>query len=84
MNIAYASNLFEDDMDGLLFVEGKDDETVEKELRYRSESCHSLSLEFPRVPTHLLTQYDPHTTRRNRREMEEGKNKKPKVFKRIL
>ncbi|XP_059513245.1 phospholipid-transporting ATPase FetA-like [Myotis daubentonii] len=33
VNIAYASNLFEDDMDGLLFVEGKDDETVEKELR---------------------------------------------------
>lgn len=35
MNIAYASSIFENEMDGLFFVEGKDAETVKKELRYR-------------------------------------------------
>lgn len=35
MNIAYACNIFEDEMDGMFIVEGKNDETIRQELRYR-------------------------------------------------
>uniref|UniRef100_A0A8C4M8G8 Phospholipid-transporting ATPase n=1 Tax=Equus asinus asinus TaxID=83772 RepID=A0A8C4M8G8_EQUAS len=41
VNIAYACNIFEDEMDEIFIVEGKDDETIWQELRYRWESCHS-------------------------------------------
>uniref|UniRef100_A0A8I5P273 Phospholipid-transporting ATPase n=1 Tax=Papio anubis TaxID=9555 RepID=A0A8I5P273_PAPAN len=35
VNIAYSCNLFEDEMDEVFIVEGRDDETIRKELRYR-------------------------------------------------
>uniref|UniRef100_A0A8C0YU89 Phospholipid-transporting ATPase n=1 Tax=Canis lupus familiaris TaxID=9615 RepID=A0A8C0YU89_CANLF len=35
VNIAYACNIFEDEMDGMFIVEGKNDETIRQELRYR-------------------------------------------------
>lgn len=41
VNIAYACNIFEEEMDGIFIVEGKNDETVRQELRYRWENCHS-------------------------------------------
>ncbi|XP_062937757.1 phospholipid-transporting ATPase FetA-like [Cynocephalus volans] len=33
VNIAYSCNIFEDEMDGMFFVEGRDSETVHRELR---------------------------------------------------
>uniref|UniRef100_A0A8C7B9D8 Phospholipid-transporting ATPase n=1 Tax=Neovison vison TaxID=452646 RepID=A0A8C7B9D8_NEOVI len=44
VNIAYACNIFEEEMDGIFIVEGKNDETVRQELRYRWENCHNLVL----------------------------------------
>uniref|UniRef100_A0A452TKV4 Phospholipid-transporting ATPase n=1 Tax=Ursus maritimus TaxID=29073 RepID=A0A452TKV4_URSMA len=41
VNIAYACNIFGDEMDGMFIVEGKNDETVRQELRYRWENFHS-------------------------------------------
>lgn len=35
VNIAYACNIFEEEMDGMFIVEGKNNETVLQELRYR-------------------------------------------------
>ena len=35
VNIAYACNILGDEMDGLFIVEGKDDGTIQQELRYR-------------------------------------------------
>lgn len=77
VNIAYACNIFEDEMDEIFIVEGKDDETIWQELRYRWESCHSPSLD-PRFPTHLFTQYGPHhiLCQNEERRKEEGKTKR--------
>uniref|UniRef100_A0A8C9HIR2 Phospholipid-transporting ATPase n=1 Tax=Piliocolobus tephrosceles TaxID=591936 RepID=A0A8C9HIR2_9PRIM len=41
VNIAYSCNLFEDEMDEVFVVEGRDDETIRKELRYRWEISHN-------------------------------------------
>uniref|UniRef100_A0A452TKM9 Phospholipid-transporting ATPase n=1 Tax=Ursus maritimus TaxID=29073 RepID=A0A452TKM9_URSMA len=41
VNIAYACNIFGDEMDGMFIVEGKNDETVRQELRYRWENFHN-------------------------------------------
>uniref|UniRef100_A0A8C3W4T4 Phospholipid-transporting ATPase n=1 Tax=Catagonus wagneri TaxID=51154 RepID=A0A8C3W4T4_9CETA len=44
VNIAYACNIFHDEMDGIFIVEGKDNETVQQELRYdgRTATAHAL------------------------------------------
>uniref|UniRef100_G1LS43 Phospholipid-transporting ATPase n=2 Tax=Ailuropoda melanoleuca TaxID=9646 RepID=G1LS43_AILME len=42
VNIAYACNIFGDEMDGMFIVEGKNDETVRQELRYRWENFHTF------------------------------------------
>lgn len=71
MNIAYACNIFEEEMDGIFIVEGKNDETVRQELRYRWETCHSSS------------HYDSHTVRRNKEDTEKW-GQKTKILEIIL
>lgn len=71
VNIAYACNIFEEEMDGIFIVEGKNDETVRQELRYRWENCHSSS------------HYDSHTVRRNKEDTEKW-GQKTKILEIIL
>uniref|UniRef100_A0A8C7BC95 Phospholipid-transporting ATPase n=1 Tax=Neovison vison TaxID=452646 RepID=A0A8C7BC95_NEOVI len=53
VNIAYACNIFEEEMDGIFIVEGKNDETVRQELRKKMKP-ESL-LESDPVNTYLNT-----------------------------
>ncbi|XP_007456081.1 PREDICTED: probable phospholipid-transporting ATPase FetA-like [Lipotes vexillifer] len=56
VNIAYACNIFEDEMDGMFIVEGKDDETVRQELRSAREKMKPESLlESDPVNSYLTT-----------------------------
>ncbi|KAB0393150.1 hypothetical protein E2I00_013997, partial [Balaenoptera physalus] len=56
VNIAYACNIFEDEMDGMFIVEGKDDETVRRELRSAREKMKPESLlESDPVNSYLTT-----------------------------
>lgn len=51
VNIAYACNIFEDEMDEIFIVEGNNDETVGGELRYEGRSataCH-WNQDFPPI-----------------------------------
>lgn len=51
MNIAYACNIFEDEMDEIFIVEGNNDETVGGELRYEGRAataCHQ-NQDFPPI-----------------------------------
>uniref|UniRef100_A0A8C4M4V0 Phospholipid-transporting ATPase n=1 Tax=Equus asinus asinus TaxID=83772 RepID=A0A8C4M4V0_EQUAS len=51
VNIAYACNIFEDEMDEIFIVEGKDDETIWQELRYRWENpVNSYLTMKPKMP----------------------------------
>uniref|UniRef100_A0A8C0CJ81 Phospholipid-transporting ATPase n=1 Tax=Balaenoptera musculus TaxID=9771 RepID=A0A8C0CJ81_BALMU len=55
VNIAYACNIFEDEMDGMFIVEGKDDETVRRELRSREKMKPESLLESDPVNSYLTT-----------------------------
>uniref|UniRef100_A0A8C9CPX9 Phospholipid-transporting ATPase n=1 Tax=Phocoena sinus TaxID=42100 RepID=A0A8C9CPX9_PHOSS len=56
VNVAYACNIFEDEMDGMFIVEGKDDETVRQELRSAREKMKPESLlESDPVNSYLTT-----------------------------
>ncbi|KAF5915723.1 hypothetical protein HPG69_011536, partial [Diceros bicornis minor] len=56
VNIAYACNIFEDEMDEMFIVEGKDDETIRQELRSaRAKMKPESLLESDPVNTYLTT-----------------------------
>ncbi|XP_032716390.1 phospholipid-transporting ATPase FetA-like isoform X1 [Lontra canadensis] len=56
VNIAYACNIFEEEMDGIFIVEGKNDETVRQELRLaRNKMKPESLLESDPVNTYLNT-----------------------------
>lgn len=66
MNIAYACNIFEDEMDGMFIVEGKDDETVRQELRYdgRAATACPWNQDFPRITSPSMAPTLPEGTER--------------------
>ncbi|XP_014652933.1 PREDICTED: phospholipid-transporting ATPase FetA-like [Ceratotherium simum simum] len=56
VNIAYACNIFEDEMDEMFIVEGKDDETIRQELRSaRAKMKPESLLESDPINTYLTT-----------------------------
>ncbi|XP_072697933.1 phospholipid-transporting ATPase FetA-like isoform X3 [Canis lupus baileyi] len=56
VNIAYACNIFEDEMDGMFIVEGKNDETIRQELRSaRDKMKPEALLESDPVNIYLTT-----------------------------
>ncbi|XP_058998420.1 phospholipid-transporting ATPase FetA-like [Mustela lutreola] len=56
VNIAYACNIFEEEMDGIFIVEGKNDETVRQELRLARKKMKPESLlESDPINTYLNT-----------------------------
>uniref|UniRef100_A0A452TLT4 Phospholipid-transporting ATPase n=1 Tax=Ursus maritimus TaxID=29073 RepID=A0A452TLT4_URSMA len=56
VNIAYACNIFGDEMDGMFIVEGKNDETVRQELRSaRNKMKPESLLESDPINTYLTT-----------------------------
>uniref|UniRef100_A0A8C3YFA4 Phospholipid-transporting ATPase n=1 Tax=Catagonus wagneri TaxID=51154 RepID=A0A8C3YFA4_9CETA len=50
VNIAYACNIFHDEMDGIFIVEGKDNETVQQELRYDGRTMPLPGRQSPPPP----------------------------------
>uniref|UniRef100_A0A8D1K5A6 Phospholipid-transporting ATPase n=1 Tax=Sus scrofa TaxID=9823 RepID=A0A8D1K5A6_PIG len=56
VNIAYACNIFHDEMDGIFIVEGKDNETVQQELRSaRDQMKPGCLLESDPINSYLAT-----------------------------
>uniref|UniRef100_A0A8D1H9Z6 Phospholipid-transporting ATPase n=1 Tax=Sus scrofa TaxID=9823 RepID=A0A8D1H9Z6_PIG len=60
VNIAYACNIFHDEMDGIFIVEGKDNETVQQELRYdgRTATAHPWTQDFPPISSSICLKYE--------------------------
>uniref|UniRef100_A0A8D0R8N9 Phospholipid-transporting ATPase n=1 Tax=Sus scrofa TaxID=9823 RepID=A0A8D0R8N9_PIG len=74
VNIAYACNIFHDEMDGIFIVEGKDNETVQQELRYdgRTATAHLWTQDFPPISSSIWPPTLPEGTEKKERR---GKQK---------
>uniref|UniRef100_A0A4X1VZN2 Phospholipid-transporting ATPase n=1 Tax=Sus scrofa TaxID=9823 RepID=A0A4X1VZN2_PIG len=74
VNIAYACNIFHDEMDGIFIVEGKDNETVQQELRYdgRTATAHPWTQDFPPISSSIWPPTLPEGTEKKERR---GKQK---------
>ncbi|XP_034872274.1 phospholipid-transporting ATPase FetA-like [Mirounga leonina] len=71
VNIAYACNIFEDEMDGMFIVEGKNDETVRQELRSARVKMKPESL-LESDPVNIYLTTKPHMPFRVPEEVPNG------------